>query len=105
MMSPFAFLHSRLGFGAAALNAFADALDKKKQELATALCREQGKPLAYAMGEVLGTIKKCRHLATIGDLKPEVLLENDKERIEVQYKPRGVVAGITPWNFPLAMGA
>lgn len=56
----------------AALNAFGDALDAKKNELAEALCKEQGKPLAYAMGEVVGTIKKCRHLAEIGDLAPEV---------------------------------
>ena len=36
---------------------------------------------------------------------PEVLDESASGRVEMHYTPRGVVAGITPWNFPLAMAA
>ena len=31
--------------------------------------------------------------------------ETPKSRSEIHYLPRGVVGGITPWNFPIAMAA
>lgn len=90
---------------AAAMNAFGDELEARADEFAEALSKEQGKPLMFAKGEVLGTVNKCRHLAKIGNLKKEVVHEDKRSVQEVHYIPRGVVAGITPWNFPLAMAA
>jgi acyl-CoA reductase-like NAD-dependent aldehyde dehydrogenase len=89
----------------AAMLAFAAALDAQKAEIAEVLSKEQGKPLAYAMGEVMSTVKKCKHLAEIGELKPSVVDDNKRMRSELHYTPRGVVGGITPWNFPIAMAA
>ena len=51
---------------AAAMNAFGKALEDRKGEFAKALSMEQGKPYMFAMGEVISTIKKCKHLAQIG---------------------------------------
>eukprot|EP00944_MAST-04C_sp_MAST-4C-sp1_P000976 g976.t1 len=66
---------------------------------------EQGKPLAFATGEVAQTVRKCYSLSEKNMLKPEVVSEDKRGRVELHYVPRGVVGGITPWNFPLAMAA
>lgn len=89
----------------AAMLAFAADLDARKKEFAVALSKEQGKPVAFAMGEVISTVKKCKHLAEIGQLLPEVIDDNKKMQTEIRYTPRGVVGGITPWNFPISMAA
>ncbi|MGE0280271.1 MAG: aldehyde dehydrogenase family protein [Rhizobiaceae bacterium] len=85
---------------AALLGRFADALDAEKQSLAELLSLEQGKPVQNAVGEILGSIHWLRSTAA---LRPpvEVLQDDDKSLIEVHRKPLGVVASITPWNFPV----
>jgi hypothetical protein len=75
---------------AACLNKFADLLDARKDEFAKALTMEQGKPLPMALNEVVGTAAKARHLAEIGELKPEVMSEDKRFRSELHYKPRCV---------------
>jgi acyl-CoA reductase-like NAD-dependent aldehyde dehydrogenase len=90
---------------AACLLKFADLVEANAKELAKALSMEQGKPLAFAMAETMGVAAECRHLAEIGEMKPEVTYEDDKIRQEIHKIPRGVVGGITPWNFPLSMAA
>merc|ERR1719326_228351 len=66
---------------------------------------EQGKPLKNAAGEVQGVLHSCKEYAEIGDLKPETVSEDNTAEYKIVYAPRGVVGGITPWNFPLAMAA
>merc|ERR1719409_447001 len=52
----------------------------------------------------MGFVHDCKRFAEADmDLKPEVVETNSKGRVEVHYVPRGVVGGITPWNFPLDM--
>jgi succinate-semialdehyde dehydrogenase / glutarate-semialdehyde dehydrogenase len=74
-------------------------------ELALLLTKEQGKPLAEAKGEILygaGFVELFAEEAkriygeTIPTHKPDA-------RIVVMKQPVGVVAAITPWNFPNAM--
>ena len=75
-------------------------------EFAKALTIEQGKPLAgFATGEVMSTVRKCHGLSEQNLLKPEVVSEDKRGRVELHYVPRGVVGGITPWNFPMSMAA
>ena len=66
---------------------------------------EQGKPLAFATGEVMSTVRKCHGLSEQNLLKPEVVSEDKRGRVELHYVPRGVVGAITPWNFPISMAA
>jgi len=80
----------------------ADAIEAQKTEFATLLTSEQGKPLMQAMGEVMGGIYQLRHYAA-QRLEPVVLQETDKVRILEHRTPLGVVAAITPWNFPFLM--
>jgi acyl-CoA reductase-like NAD-dependent aldehyde dehydrogenase len=84
------------------LETLAAALDARGQEFARLLTQEQGKPLNQAHDEVMGTIAALRYYAGQA-LSPKVLRETASERIVEQRYPLGVVAAITPWNFPLLM--
>lgn len=78
---------------------------ERADELALVMTREQGKPLAEARGEVVWgaeyllwyaeEIRRPQGLSIPGD--------GPGQRIELRRRPRGVVACITPWNFPSAM--
>ena len=90
---------------AACLLKFGELVDAKKEELAKALTMEQGKPLRMSMGEVMGISHQCKEMAKIGNLEAEVVSEDKDAQYRIVYSARGVIGGITPWNFPLAMAA
>ncbi|AXF17982.1 NAD-dependent succinate-semialdehyde dehydrogenase [Paraburkholderia caledonica] len=76
-----------------------------RDALAALLTREQGKPLAEARGEVGYAASFFEWFAeeakrVYGDVIPS---PNPNAKIIVTREPVGVVAAITPWNFPLAM--
>ena len=78
-----------------------------QEDLAQILTAEQGKPLAEARGEIAYGASYIEWFAEeakriYGDTIPQPA--NDK-RIVVIKQPVGVVASITPWNFPNAMMA
>ncbi len=87
------------------LRKLAAAIDKNKEDLARLLTTEQGKALAEARGEVglsaqyvLWFSEEARRV--YGDTIPSPWPER---RIMVIKQPVGVVAAITPWNFPTLM--
>ncbi|MDO8430935.1 MAG: aldehyde dehydrogenase family protein [Candidatus Binatus sp.] len=84
------------------LNDIAGALMQPPEGLARTLTMEQGKPLDKAAQEVMLTAMWCGYTASL-DIPAEVLLDNEAGRIEVRRKPLGVVAAITPWNYPLML--
>jgi succinate-semialdehyde dehydrogenase/glutarate-semialdehyde dehydrogenase len=74
-------------------------------ELAAILTLEQGKPLAEAKGEIIYAASFIEWYAEeakriYGDIIPSPYPD---ARIVVNKQPIGVVAAITPWNFPAAM--
>lgn len=74
-------------------------------DLAMLLTAEQGKPLAEARGEILYAASFIEWFAEearriYGDIIPSHATD---KRILVLKQPIGVVAAITPWNFPAAM--
>ena len=80
---------------------------ERRAELGRLLAREQGKTLAEATGEVVRAGQVFKFFAgeavrNVGDrmdsLRPGV-------DVEVTREPLGVVALITPWNFPIAIPA
>ena len=82
-----------------------DLMMANQDDLARILTLEQGKPLAEAKGEVAYGASFIEWFAeegkrVYGDIIPGP--SNDK-RIIVIKQPVGVVASITPWNFPNAM--
>jgi acyl-CoA reductase-like NAD-dependent aldehyde dehydrogenase len=86
-----------------ALRACAEAIKAKASELAPILVREQGKPLKDAFGEVIGSAVWFEFTAGL-QIPVEVVADTPENRIEVRRRPLGVVAAITPWNFPLLLG-
>jgi len=78
----------------------AEGLLAQAQAIGRTLTLEQGKPLAQAVGEVMGAAAQLKNAAKL-PLPHEVTRDDDKAHIEVTYRPYGVVAGITPWNFPV----
>ena len=87
------------------LRRWAELMLAHQRELAELLSREQGKPLAEAMGEVVYAASFLEWFAeearrVYGDVIPS---HKADARIVVTKEPIGVVAAITPWNFPLAM--
>jgi len=74
-------------------------------DLAMLITREQGKPLAEAKGEIAYAASFVQWFAeeakrAYGELIPSPWPDS---RIQVLRQPVGVVASITPWNFPAAM--
>jgi acyl-CoA reductase-like NAD-dependent aldehyde dehydrogenase len=84
------------------LNQLADGIEGRAEELATLLTREQGKPLAQARGEVDGSAAAFRYFAA-QELCDETIVDEAGSRIVETYSPLGVVAAITPWNFPMIL--
>jgi acyl-CoA reductase-like NAD-dependent aldehyde dehydrogenase len=81
---------------------FIDVLERRRQEVAELLTREMGKPIQEANGEITKAINEMRFsageaLRMTGETIPS-------ERPDIQVRtirvPKGVIAAISPWNFP-----
>ncbi len=86
----------------ALLGSCSDAINTHAEELARVLTLEQGKPLDRALGEIGGAARWFRYTAKL-EIPVEVVLDNDRVRVEVRRRPHGVVAAITPWNYPVSL--
>ncbi|EMH3403664.1 NAD-dependent succinate-semialdehyde dehydrogenase, partial [Burkholderia multivorans] len=87
------------------LRAWHAAIVAHTDDLAKLMSREQGKPLAEARGEVAYGASYVLWFAeeatrTYGDVIPQ---QQRGKRLSAIKEPIGIVAAITPWNFPLAM--
>jgi len=85
----------------------ADILDKKFQNTAADMTREEGKTLPEAKGEVRRAINILRYFAGEGSRMPGMLVPSERDRVHMfaLRKPIGVVGLVTPWNFPSAIPA
>jgi succinate-semialdehyde dehydrogenase / glutarate-semialdehyde dehydrogenase len=83
----------------------ADLITEHRTELGRIITHEHGKPLAEAQGEADYAASFFRYYSTcIDHLKPKPLADRPRNHSwTVYYRPAGVAALITPWNFPLAM--
>ncbi|WP_228027566.1 NAD-dependent succinate-semialdehyde dehydrogenase [Bacillus fonticola] len=82
-----------------------DHIQSNEQEIAKVMTSEQGKPLQEALGEVRYANSFIKWYAeeairVYGETIPS---QHENKRILVRKQPIGVVAAITPWNFPAAM--
>ena len=87
------------------LMAWARLLDDNKEDLARIMTLEQGKPLAEARGELDYSNAFVKWFAEEGRrIYGDVIPSNKRQQHLIVIKqPVGVVAAITPWNFPAAM--
>jgi len=87
------------------LHRLADALADRQEELAVLEARNAGKPIGDARGEMGMVVDTFRYYAgaverTLGDTIPVA------GGVAMTFRePLGVVALITPWNFPLAIAS
>ncbi|HJS51722.1 MAG TPA: aldehyde dehydrogenase family protein, partial [Pyrinomonadaceae bacterium] len=80
-------------------------MEDRKEDLAAAITREEGKTIGEARGEVQRAINVVEFCAgesrrMTGETIPSELPANFAYTIK---EPHGVVACITPWNFPVAI--
>ncbi|MFI5393971.1 MAG: aldehyde dehydrogenase family protein [Candidatus Binatia bacterium] len=89
-------------FRRAKLKECAAAIQSRAQDIGTLLSQEQGKPVAAAAGEVYGAAFWFSYFADLA-IEPEILKDDGEKRVQIVRKPLGVVAAITPWNFPVIL--
>lgn len=90
---------------AALLQKMAAAMEKNQDQMGELLTREQGKPLEQSRAEIGRGSGQLVGLSSI-PIPVEVIADDDQKRVELHYRPLGVVGIITPWNAPinLALG-
>ena len=86
------------------LRAIAATLRAATDELAALITTEQGKPLPSARGEVERTATWFSYFAEL-ELPYSVLRDDASAFVHVTTRPLGVVAAITPWNYPLMLAS
>ena len=82
----------------------ADALMAAASEIGPVLMAEQGKPIGEATIEVFGAAMWLQYYAGL-EIPRQVIQDDGAAFVEVVQRPLGVVAAITPWNFPLILAA
>ena len=94
------------------LRRFHDCLYRRRREVADALTRENGKPVAEAIGsEIAIALDFANYYSRIA---PRFLrapwytagsLAMKRKRVRVEHDPFGVVGVISPWNYPFMLSA
>jgi alpha-ketoglutaric semialdehyde dehydrogenase len=89
----------------AVLHAVADLTVQRAEELVEPMVREAGKLVGDARGEVSRAVQTLRYNAELGrGATGETYASSDPaEEVRTLRVPLGVVALVTPWNFPLAI--
>ncbi|KJY82786.1 aldehyde dehydrogenase [Vibrio galatheae] len=87
------------------INALASLLESNMPELIQLVTQETGKPINGLNGvgsimEVGASIAWTQYTGTLS-LSNDLLEDSDAAHVEVVRQPLGVVASITPWNWPL----
>ena len=81
------------------LSATADALEARTDEIARMISGEMGTPLSFSVAVQVGN--PVRVLRTYAELLATYAFEEQIGNSLVVKEPIGVVAAITPWNYPL----
>ncbi|MEN8293113.1 aldehyde dehydrogenase family protein [Acinetobacter radioresistens] len=77
----------------------ANDIRQEKKEIARLITLEQGKPLGLAEFEVEAGASWIEYIASL-EIPVETIQEPGSKTIQVYNRPLGVVASITPWNWP-----
>jgi acyl-CoA reductase-like NAD-dependent aldehyde dehydrogenase len=85
------------------IESFAELLERDRDHIAEVICREEGKTLNEARGEPDRAVEEIRYVSGEGRRLEGITLPSERPGvISVAARvPIGVVAAITPWNFPL----
>ncbi|RAV28648.1 NAD-dependent succinate-semialdehyde dehydrogenase [Sinomicrobium soli] len=76
-------------------------LRKNKEEYATAITEEMGKPITQSLAEVEKCAWVCEYYAAHAEKQlSDKSIETEAYQSYVSYEPIGVVLAVMPWNFP-----
>lgn len=89
------------------LQAWSKKIKENKEEIARVMTMENGKPLSESLGEVDYSLSYIDWYAEEAKriYGRTIPANTESKRILVTKQPIGLVAAITPWNFPAAMMA
>ena len=101
----FTWANTPLEMRAVCLERAADRFEQRFSEFMALVIKEGGKTLPDALAEVREAIDFCRYYALRAriDLVPQLLPGPTGEENWLSFPGRGVIACISPWNFPLAI--
>ncbi len=85
----------------------AEILERRQDQLATEMTREEGKTLPESKGEIKRAINIFRYFGGEGARQFSYQIPSERENVFCYTfrKPLGVVGLLTPWNFPSAIPA
>ncbi|KAK7752942.1 hypothetical protein SLS62_005101 [Diatrype stigma] len=83
-----------------ALSGFIQAFEERRDEFAQMLNKEQGKSVFWAQHEISTALHFLKGTCQLS-LAGETIEDTPQGKITTHYSPLGVVAGITPWNYPV----
>ncbi|MFC4450120.1 aldehyde dehydrogenase family protein [Halorussus aquaticus] len=92
------------------LEAIADGLLERKEELAEVIVREAGKPISSARGEVESAAERfrraCEEIRSLkGEFREGTTAGHEGWDAIVKHEPMGTVLAITPYNYPVSTTA
>ena len=87
----------------ARLEAFLADVAGAVEEIATAITREQGKPLGESRGETMKSVSEGRAMGAHAMSSGTCAAASARAGVRnmIVRRPRGVIAAISPWNFPI----
>jgi acyl-CoA reductase-like NAD-dependent aldehyde dehydrogenase len=90
-----------------ALAAFAGAVAQRKEELATLLTSEMGKPIAQARNELIALQSRLKFfLASVEKALADEVVHDERGWLErISHEPLGLVANVSAWNYPYFVGS
>lgn len=90
----------------AAIQNFHDLLESHKDELATTLTSEVGKPLQQSYNEINGARARMKFFIdqSAKHLADEWVTTEGATKEKIVYEPLGVIANISAWNYPYLVG-
>jgi alpha-ketoglutaric semialdehyde dehydrogenase len=85
------------------LEKFVAVLQQRTEDIARSITLEQGKPLTESRGEIAKACGEARFMAGEGARAQGAVMPSARRGFSnmVTRRPRGVIAALTPWNFPI----
>jgi acyl-CoA reductase-like NAD-dependent aldehyde dehydrogenase/gamma-glutamyl-gamma-aminobutyrate hydrolase PuuD len=90
----------------AIIKKFADLLEENKEQLASVLTSEVGKPLQQSRNEINGGRARIEWLTENAGkyLSDEIMKRQKGMEEKISYEPLGVICNISAWNYPYLVG-
>ena len=84
------------------IRSFLKVCEDHLEDIARIMSKEMGKPITSSRESITGTFGEFEDYMAQAEqaLAPSVVFESETEKHVQTFEPRGVIAAITPWNFP-----